>query len=155
VLGTHVSGLTAGDQTALMQNQQVVVAVDFVEQMGGPEHADTLFAAQAAHMLVQGETTSRIKAYAGFVQQQKPRLMQQRSRDFYAATVPAIQFADALATTLAQPLTGQFLLNPLVDLAGGQTMQRGVIPQVLLNAQVQIQRALLKYHTQLLQGWAR
>lgn len=52
----------------------------------------------------------------------------------------------------AKALAGQFGLDPQVALTPRQAMQGGVVAQVLFNAQVQVQGALLKHHTQLAQG---
>ncbi len=50
----HRVGLPAGDQAALMHDQQIVAGLHFVEQVSGPEHADTLLAAQLPDVQAQG-----------------------------------------------------------------------------------------------------
>src|SRR5688572_9814827 len=115
--------------------------------MSVPEHADGVLAAQAAEVLVERQATGRIMADAGLIKQQQAGLMQQRAGDFYPPTMAAIEFAHPLATALSQRLARQFGVDPKAGLAPGQTMQRGVITQVLLNAKIQIQSALLEHHT--------
>ena len=61
-------GLPTGDQPALMENQQVIAGLHFVEQMGGPEHADALLAAQVANVLVERQATGRVESGAGFIE---------------------------------------------------------------------------------------
>ena len=61
-------GLSAGHQPALMEDQQVVAGLHFVQQMSGPEHADGVFAAQVAQVLIECQATGGIESGAGFVE---------------------------------------------------------------------------------------
>ena len=49
----------------------------------------------------------------------------------------------------------QLRVDPRLRLAPAQAVQGGVVAQVLLDAQVQVQGALLEHHTELAQGLAR
>ena len=62
-------GGTACYQAALMQNQQVIAGLDLVQQVGGPQHAELLLAAQPPHVLVEGQAAGRVEADTGFVKQ--------------------------------------------------------------------------------------
>ncbi|MNU90805.1 hypothetical protein D3C71_806820 [compost metagenome] len=75
--------------------------------------------------------------------------MQQGAGNFHPATMAAIEFAHPFAATVGQGLTGQFGVDPKVGLTPGQAMQCRVITQVLLDAEVQVQGALLEHHAQL------
>ncbi|MNI17317.1 hypothetical protein D3C73_706850 [compost metagenome] len=132
-----------------MQDQQVIAGLYFVEQVGGPEHADVLLATQAADVPVERQATRRVEADTGFIEQQQARLMQQGAGNFHPATMAAIEFAHPFAAALGQGLAGQFGVDPKVGLAPGQAMQCRVITQVLLDAEVQVQGALLEHHAQL------
>ena len=61
-------GACAGDEAALMQDQQIVAGLYFVQQVRGPQHADALVA-QLADVLVQGQPAGRVKTNAGFIEQ--------------------------------------------------------------------------------------
>ena len=102
------SDLPTGHQAALMQDHQPIVGLYFVEQVGGPQHADALFDAQAAHVLVQRQAAGRVEADAGFIQQQQARLMQQRPGDFHPAPVSAVELADFFAAPFREDLACQF-----------------------------------------------
>ncbi len=73
----------AGHQTALMKNQQVIARLHFIQQVGGPEHADVLLATQVANVLIERQPAGRIEADTGLVEQQQPWLMQQGAGDFH------------------------------------------------------------------------
>lgn len=75
--------------------------------------------------------------------------MQQGAGNFHPPAMPAIEFAYPFAPAFGQGLAGQFRLDPQGALAPGQAMQRRVIAQVLLDAEVQVEGALLKHHAQL------
>ena len=114
---TQRVGLSAGDQPPLMQDQQVITGLHFIQQVGGPEHADVLFAAQTTNVLIERQPTGRVEANAGLVEQQQARFMQQGAGDFHSATVAAVEFANPLATAFGQGLTGQFGVDPQAGLA--------------------------------------
>jgi hypothetical protein len=68
MLGAYRCGMSRRYQAPLVQNQQVILFLDLIEQMRGPEHADAVFAAQAAHVAIERQTTGRIEADAGFIE---------------------------------------------------------------------------------------
>lgn len=89
----HRVGLSAGDQTALVHDQQVVAGLHFVEQVSGPEHADALLAAQLPDVQSQGEAAGRIEADAGFVEQQQVRFVEQGAGDLNPASMATVEVA--------------------------------------------------------------
>lgn len=148
----HGIGAATGDQAALMHDQQVVAGLHFVQQVSGPEHADALLAAQLPDVQAQGEAAGRIEADAGFVEQQQARFMEQGAGDFHPASMTAVEVAHPLVAPLGQVLAGQFGVDANGALASRKAVQRQVITQVLFNAQVQVQGALLEHYAQLAQG---
>lgn len=149
----RIGGAT-GHQAPLMQNQQIIAGLHFVQQMSGPQHTELLLAAQPAQVLVKRQAAGRIEADAGFVQQQQARFMQQRAGNFHPPPMADVQLTHTIAPAFTKALAGQFGFDPQVALTPRQAMQGGVVAQVLLNAQVQVQGALLKHHAQLAQGRA-
>ena len=105
-------------------------------------------------MLIERQAAGRVEAGAGFVEQQQARLVQQGAGDFHPPAVAAIEVADLVVAALAQLLAGQFGVDALARQGRGHAVQGGVVAQVLFHAQVQVQGALLKHHTELAQGLA-
>ncbi|MNI49848.1 hypothetical protein D3C73_1044830 [compost metagenome] len=138
-----------------MQDQQVIAGLHFIQQVGGPQHTDALLVTQAAQVLVERQAAGRVEADAGFIQQQQARLVQQCPGDFHPTAMAAIELAYPFATPLGQRLARQFGIHADRALAPRQAVQCRVITQVLLDAQIQVQCALLEHHAQLLQRRAR
>lgn len=68
VLKAQRIGGATGHQAPLMQNQQVIAGLHFVQQVSGPQHTELLLAAQPAQVLVKRQAAGRVEADAGFVQ---------------------------------------------------------------------------------------
>ena len=50
VSAADLSNATLGDQTAAIEDQQLIVVLNFIEQMGGPQHRERMLSAQLAHV---------------------------------------------------------------------------------------------------------
>ncbi len=67
----------------------------------------------------------------------------------------AIEFANLAFAPLAKLLAIQLHFDPVIGNLARHAMQGGVIAQVLLDAEIQVQRALLEDHPKPPQGFAR
>ncbi|MNZ81249.1 hypothetical protein D3C78_999090 [compost metagenome] len=106
-------------------------------------------------MLVERLAAGRVEAGAGLVEQQELRLVQQRAGDLHPAAVAAVERAHRLAAAFGELLAPQFQLDALGGQRARQAVQGGVVAQVLLDGQVQIEGALLEHHADLRQRAAR
>src|SRR5690606_5027714 len=97
----------------------------------------------------------RVETDAGFVEQQQAWLVEQGAGNFDPPAMAAIELSHSAFAPLNKLLALQFLLDAFVGQKAWHTVQSRVIAQVLLDAQVQIQGALLEYHTQAPQGFPR
>ncbi|MOA25421.1 hypothetical protein D3C78_1461450 [compost metagenome] len=111
-----------------------------------------MLAAQLPDVQAEGEAAGRIEADAGFVEQQQARFVEQGAGDLDPAAMATVEVAHPFMAPLGQVLAGQFGVDAGAALAPRKSMQRQVIAQVLFNAQVQVQGALLEHHAQLAQG---
>ena len=62
-------GRATGHQAPLMQYQQVIAGLHFVQQVGGPQHTQLLLAAQPTQVLVERQAAGRVEAHTGLVEQ--------------------------------------------------------------------------------------
>jgi len=129
-----------------MQDQQLIVILDLVGQMGRPEHGQPPLARQRMHMVGDRLAAGRVQPHGGFVQQQHRGVVDQRARNLGPAPVAAVQVARTLVGALAQVKPLQRGGDPGVCGAPRQPVQGGEIGQVAHHAQVQVQRRLLEHH---------
>ncbi|MNF89624.1 hypothetical protein D3C84_721560 [compost metagenome] len=81
--------------------------------------------------------------------------MEQGAGDLNPAPVAAIEQAHLVAPARAQLLALQFAFDALGRQLSGQAVQGGVVAQVLFDAEVQVQGALLEHHAEAGEGGAR
>lgn len=136
------------DQTAAIEHQQIVIGLDLIEQVSGPEHAHALVTAERSHMLVECLAAGRVEACTGLVEQQQLGVMQQRAGDLDASAVTAVEFTHLAAAPFAELLALQLEFDAFIRQGPRHAVQGGVVAQVLLDSQVQVQRALLEHHAE-------
>lgn len=136
------------DQTAAIEHQQIVIGLDLIEQVSGPEHAHALVTAERSHMLVECLSAGRVEACTGLVEQQQLGAMQQRAGDLDASAVTAVEFTHLAAAPFAELLALQLEFDAFIRQGPRHAVQGGVVAQVLLDGQVQVQRALLEHHAE-------
>ena len=78
---SHACGCALCKNPALVQHNDIVIFRNFVDQMGGPQHRDTIFD-EPAHVLEDICSRLDIKADCRLIQQEQARPMQERASDF-------------------------------------------------------------------------
>ena len=138
--------LTARQNATLMQDDEVVARNDFVEQMSGPQHANALFGDELADMAKHIGARLDVEPDGRLIKQKQPRPVQQRAGDLQPAHLPAGKIAHLAAGAVGKSDARQDLVTPRSGIAPADTMQGGVIEQILHHREIEIERAGLKYH---------
>ena len=99
-------------------------------------------------MLVECLAAGRVEACTGLVEQQQLGAMQQRAGDLDASAVAAVEFTHLAAAPFAELLALQLEFDAFIRQGPRHAVQGGVVAQVLLDGQVQVQRALLEHHAE-------
>ena len=144
-----------GKHPALMQDHEVVAGHDFVEQMGGPEHADALLGDQLPDVVEDVGARLDVEPDGRFVEQQQTWAMQQRARNFEPAHLSAREVAHLAAGAFGKADAREHLIAAQACFAPADAVQGGVIKQVLPNRQVEVERARLEHHAEQPQRFAR
>ena len=123
--------------------------------MRGPEHADALLGDQLPDVAEDVGAGLDVEPDGRLVEQQQPRPMQQRARDFQPPHLAAREIAHLAAGAVGKPDPRQHLAAAQARFAPGDAVQGGVIEQVLRHREVEIERARLEHHAQQPQRFAR
>src|ERR1700759_1543929 len=103
--------LAMREDLALMQDDEIVARLDLVEQMRRPQHADALFGDELPDTPEDIGPGLAVEPDGRLIEQQQPRPMQQRARDFEPAHLPAREIAHLAAGTLSEPDARQLFLG--------------------------------------------
>ena len=128
-----------------MKDHDAVGSGRFVEEVGRPQHSDPLLATEPADMVEQKLSTLDVEADGRLVQQEKARPMQQGPGDLDTAALAAAQLARLVGAALGDPYPLQLARDALGSVAPRKSVQRGVIAEVLLDGEVEIERRLLEH----------
>src|SRR6185437_16819516 len=109
----HVLGGAARHDASFVEHEQIVVRLDFVEQMRCPQHADIVGAGKLMDMPHDGAAGRHVEADGRLVEEQKLRAMQYASGYLHAPPMPAIQVAHALVDPLCHVESVQSPHHPL------------------------------------------
>src|SRR5205814_6497723 len=121
-------------------------------QMCGPKCRQTLLTAEPANVIEHELPTGDVEADRGLVEQQKPWPMQQAAGNLDATALAAAELADLVAPLIGKADAFDFPGHPQLRLTMRETMQGGMVEQVLLNREVEIEGRLLKDHADLPQA---
>ena len=134
-----------------IEHEQVVVRLDLVEQMRGPQHADIVGARKLMDVVHDGRTGRHIEADGGLVEQQQLRAVQERAGDLDPSAVATIQRAHALVDALLHVESSERARHALIGILPLQAAQRREIAQILLDREVEVERRLLEHHAERLE----
>src|SRR5262245_57402375 len=120
--------------------------------MGGPEDAEAFLLDELTHDVDDAFARADVEAHGRLVEQQQGGLVQERARDLDAASLSAGQVAHLFAGAVGEADDLQGALGALACLRAADAMQRAVIEEVLLQRQVEVERAALEDDAETLQG---
>ncbi len=138
------AGRAGVSQLSGVHQQHLVAALGFVQIGGAPQHGHAV-RGQLAHHLPQLAAGNRIDADAGLVQQQDPRLAQQRAGQAQLLLHAAGQLAGRPRGEAGEVGEGQQALEAVSAALADDAAQIGVQLQVLLHRQVFVQTELLRH----------
>src|SRR5215831_14155191 len=143
-LAEQLFGRTDRPHLAPVQHDDPRAVADFVDQMRRPQCGDALLAAEPAHMVEHELPAGDVEPDGRLVEQQQPRPVQQATGDLDPAALAAAQPADLVAKLIGEAHPVDFLAAPARRLAMRHTMQGGMVEQVLLDREVEVEGWLLK-----------
>ena len=145
-LGHHVLGGAARDDLAAIDDQEVVIGLDLVEQMRGPQHADIVASWRAhAHGGRWRAASDRSSPMVGSSRRSNFGLCKRDARDLDAAAMTAVQRAHPLADALRHVERLERRQHALVGVFALQSSERREIAQILLDREIEIERRLLEH----------
>jgi hypothetical protein len=130
-----------------MQDHEPISGFDFIEQMGSPEHAEAL-PTQGAHMLEKPLPSGDVEPGCCLIHDQKFRPVQKRPGDFHAASHAAREGSHLVGSSIAHTKVLQLHACARCRLATGKTMKGGMIGQILLDREVEIEGRHLEDDTE-------
>ena len=140
------------EHAALVQHHHVVAGAGFVDEMRRPEHADALLHRQPANVIENVGARLDVETDGRFVQQQQPRLVQQRAGNLDPPHLPDRKIPDAIEAAIGHRHAIEHLGDQFIGALAGDAVQCRVIHQVLPHRNVDIERAGLKHHAELAQA---
>src|SRR5207302_9198776 len=101
-----------GQHAAAMENDDARLLADFVDEMGRPEDGKAGLPAKPTDMVEQELPAGDVEPDRRLVEQQQPRLVEQRPRDLDAAPLAAAEAPHALAATVGKVDSGKLFGDP-------------------------------------------
>src|SRR5664279_1605810 len=123
----------------------MVILANLVNEMRRPEDAYSFVGDETPHDLEDSGSRLDVEPRRRLVEQQHARSMQERPRDLDPAHLAAGKKAHLVCRPIREPDASELDRGSLTRVTGANTVQGAVIGQVLHDAEVRIQRALLKH----------
>ncbi len=128
-----------------MQNDDMIVVANLVDEMGRPEDADSLVGDEAAHDLEKASTRLDVEPGGRLVEQQHARPVQERARNLDPPHLPAGEIAHFVMGTIGETDARELRGLSHARLAGPNSVQGAMVGEVLRDAEIGIESALLEY----------
>ena len=140
------AGAPSASSSSAVQHEHAIGGFGFLDQVRRPQHAGVAFAYIGAHRGEQIAPGLRVEPDGGLVHQHQHRPVQQRAHQLDLAAIAAGELAHRTLEVVAEAHGSTGALHALVRDAAPQPVQVGMKLQVLLHAQVEIERQLLEHH---------
>jgi hypothetical protein len=131
---------------ATVQQHHAIARPDLIDQVGGPKHGQVPLLAQTMDVLDDVAAAVDVEPDGGLVQHQQPRVVQERAGDLEPPLHPAAQRADLGGPAVGEVEPGQHLRDALAGQSTAQPVERAGVAQVLLDAEVDVERRPLEHH---------
>ncbi len=147
--------LALRENSALVQNDEIIIRLDLVKKVSGPQHADALLDNQPPHMAEDLGSRLDVQSNRRLVEQQQTRPVQECPRDFQPTHLPAGEIAHLAAWAVGKTHPRQGFIRTCQRLAPVNAVQGGMIEQILRDGEIEVQRSRLKHHAHAAQRFAR
>src|SRR6185437_2041434 len=128
-----------------MQNDDMIVVVNLVDQMGRPKDADSLVVDETSHDLENPGARLDVKPRRRLIEQQHARPVQERPGDLHSPHLAAGKEAHLVVGAVGEADAGELDRLPRARFAPADAMQGAVIGEVLRDAEIGIEGALLEH----------
>ena len=128
-----------------MQHDDAVVGLHLVDQVGGPEHAHSVRGDEAPGQRQDVGARPDVEAGGRLVEQQQTRAMDERAGDLDPAHLAAGKLAHAVMGAVGEADALKQRAPAGARLGAGDAVQRRLIAQVLIDGEIEIERAALKH----------
>src|SRR5579871_3203381 len=123
----------------------MIVVANLVDEMRRPEDADPFDGDKPSHNLENPGPSLDVEPSRRLVEKQHARPMQKRARDLDPPRLTAREEAHFVARAVGKPDTGELDRLPCARFTPAYTVQGAVIGEVLRDAEIRVEGALLKH----------
>src|SRR5262245_4330583 len=139
----------------LVQHDQMIIVTNFVDQVGGPQHADAILGYQLPHGAQDIGSRIDVEADGWFVKDQEAGTVQQGACNLNTPHMSPRKIANLVMRSIFQRYAHEHFVSACLCLTPANSMKGGVIHQVLHDREIEIEGAGLEHNTENTQGLAR
>ena len=139
------TGGAVGEHAPLVQHNHMIIVADLVDEVGRPKDAYSFLSDETSYDLENSGARLDVEPRGRLVEQQHARPMQKRSRDLDPPHLTAGKEAHLVAVPVGETDARELHRPSLARFTPADAMQGAMIGQILRNAEIGIQRALLKH----------
>ena len=132
-----------------MQHTDAIAPCGFIHQMGRHDDGRVVLAAELLQVFPHVAPRARIEAGARLVEDQQLRRRQERLGQLSPAPESSRQRAHQLRRPVVESDQGEHGANPLGQATAVETVQAAMMPQVLVDAELKIERGRLEHDADL------
>src|SRR3984957_2461242 len=133
------------EHAPLVQHDHMIIVADLVDQMGRPKDAYSFLGDEASYNLKNPGARLDVEPRGRLVEQQPARLVQGRPSDLDPPHLTAGKEAHLVADPVGETDARELHRPSLARFTPSDAMESAMIGQILRNAEIGVQRALLKH----------
>jgi len=133
-----------GFEDTFIKDKDKTLVVNFLYEVGCPQDRELFFCAEGTHMGEDMVAAVDIEANGGFIEEEELWFMEQGANDFHAPPLSAGEESGFCLAVFYEVRLFQQVEATLGGVFFGHAMERGVIEQILLSRQVEVEGDMLK-----------
>ena len=138
------TGLAVREHASVVQYNNMIFIANFVDEMGRPKDAYSLVSDKGPYDPEDPGARLDVESRGRLIKQQHARPVQERPRDLDASHLTSGKEAHLVTCPVGETDAGELDRSSLASLAGADAVQGAMVREVLRDAKVGIERALLK-----------